>query len=335
MFRNQRFRLPVTAVALACVTFLLPAPAAAASQPATPADQVVVTIVAAFHAAGVDLTPESVSDAVAAMYVGPAQTSGQITSTTPSSTTTSLPPSSATYTTAAQPPSTDTTQAAPAANSTADTPTTTVPPWSAEAFPQPEWDPEYTQQAGPVDEISDIDTGLTPAEYAALVDASLVAPVYGPDPILASVDGKVCPVAGPVRFIDDWGFPRSGGRTHKGNDLFADRGTPLVAVADGRVLRTDPVDHYKPGTAHGDLGGITVWLVDNDGVAYYYAHMLRIEPGITAGVPVTAGQVIGYLSNTGNARTTPPHTHFEVHPNGGAAVDPYPLVSVLCADLRG
>ncbi|MCP9234870.1 M23 family metallopeptidase [Lewinella sp. JB7] len=109
-----------------------------------------------------------------------------------------------------------------------------------------------------------------------------------------------------------WGDSRSGGqRRHEGNDIFAPRGTPLIAVADGRVRSTKT----------GGLGGKTVWLRDGEGrgLTYYYAHL--DSQLVRAGQSVSRGDTIGLVGNTGNARTTPPHLHFGIYRNG--ARDPY------------
>jgi LysM repeat protein len=127
--------------------------------------------------------------------------------------------------------------------------------------------------------------------------------------------GITCPVQGPVHFMNDWGFPRSGGRFHQGNDLFAARGTPAVATVAGTVVQTV-----------GRLGGNQVKLLGDDGVSYYYRHLDRFG---TAG-HVAAGTVIGYVGSTGNAAGGPPHVHFEIHPGGGPAVNPYPTVAPAC-----
>lgn len=128
----------------------------------------------------------------------------------------------------------------------------------------------------------------------------------------------VFPVAGPHSYIDDWGFPRSGGRTHKGTDIFAAKGTPLVAATDGFIGKYSPKEK--------GLGGITETVYGYDGNHYYYAHLSKLAKGIKVGTKVKAGQVIGYVGNTGNARTTPPHLHFQLHPGGGDPIDPYPFL---------
>jgi LysM repeat protein len=127
--------------------------------------------------------------------------------------------------------------------------------------------------------------------------------------------GLRCPVQGAVQFMNDWGFPRSGGRFHEGNDLFAARGTPAVAVVAGTALQTN-----------GPLGGHQVKLLGDDGVSYYYTHLDRFG----AGGRVAAGTVIGYVGNSGNAAGGATHVHFEVHPGGGAAVNPYPRIAPVC-----
>jgi murein DD-endopeptidase MepM/ murein hydrolase activator NlpD len=74
------------------------------------------------------------------------------------------------------------------------------------------------------------------------------------------------------------------------------------------------------------LGGITVHLRGDDNNVYYYAHLASIKEGIRAGVRVTAGQVIGYAGNTGNASGGAVHLHFEIRPDGGSAINPYPIL---------
>jgi murein DD-endopeptidase MepM/ murein hydrolase activator NlpD len=129
-----------------------------------------------------------------------------------------------------------------------------------------------------------------------------------------------CPVQGPNSFSDTWGAARSGGRYHKGVDIMAARGTPVVAVYDGSI--------YRFSTS--SLGGYTIYYQDNSGNIYYYAHLDGYAAGAAAGVPMAAGEVIGYVGNTGNAAWTAPHLHWEFHPGGGDAVNPTPLATQLC-----
>jgi murein DD-endopeptidase MepM/ murein hydrolase activator NlpD len=137
-----------------------------------------------------------------------------------------------------------------------------------------------------------------------------------------AVTGLVCPVAGPVSFVNDWGFPRSGGRTHRGNDLFAIEGTPIVAVRPAVITRVSRVDR--------GLGGLTVSYIDDRGDRWYNAHLLSVAPGIDPGTYVEQGQVIGFVGRTGNARSTPPHNHIQWHPGNGDPVNPYPSLRPAC-----
>lgn len=130
-----------------------------------------------------------------------------------------------------------------------------------------------------------------------------------------------CPVDGQARFINDWGFPRSEGRSHEGTDVFAPHGTPIVAMADGTV---GEVSYADVG-----LGGRSVtYLVD--GHRIYNAHLDRVTDGLKVGDPVTAGQVIGTVGTTGNARGTPPHNHVGMYLPDGAPVNPYPILRRSC-----
>jgi len=125
--------------------------------------------------------------------------------------------------------------------------------------------------------------------------------------------GFVCPVPG-ATFFNDWGFPRSGGRAHAGTDLFAPRGTPVRAPASGHVE-----------IATGNLGGKQFRLTTPAGVLYFGSHLDAF--GATG--QVNAGDIVGYVGDTGNARGGRPHLHFEVHPSG-SAVNPFPLLYSSC-----
>ena len=111
--------------------------------------------------------------------------------------------------------------------------------------------------------------------------------------------------------------PRDGGRReHHGIDIFAPKETPVVAASGGIVTSV--------GT--NNLGGNVVWLYDpKRGHSQYYAHLSR--QAVTTGQVVQAGDVLGYVGNTGNARTTPPHLHFGIYARGDGPVDPLPFVN--------
>lgn len=132
--------------------------------------------------------------------------------------------------------------------------------------------------------------------------------------------GMACPVDGFSTFTDTWGAPRSGGRSHQGVDMLAARGTPTVAIEAGTIRRM----------GNGGLGGITIWLTGSTGDEYYYAHLDDWAPGLSVGQSVAAGELIGYVGSTGNASYAVPHLHFEFHPGGGSAINPYPLVKGIC-----
>jgi murein DD-endopeptidase MepM/ murein hydrolase activator NlpD len=133
--------------------------------------------------------------------------------------------------------------------------------------------------------------------------------------------GGVCPVRGRVRIGQGWGAPRGGGRRrHQGIDLLAPAGTPLVAVADGRITGTSNRER--------GLGGISLRLTDRKGTSYYYAHNQRNLARI--GQRVRAGQVIAQVGASGNARGGPPHLHFQLHPGGGRPVNPDAIVRRWC-----
>ena len=123
-----------------------------------------------------------------------------------------------------------------------------------------------------------------------------------------------------MSFVDTWGAARSGGRRHEGVDMISPRNSPLVAIESGKVKKM----------GNGGLGGVTVWIRGDDGDEYYYAHMEGWADGLRAGQRVEVGELIGYVGNSGNARYTITHLHFEYHPGGGSAVNPYPLVAELC-----
>ncbi|MGH8930862.1 MAG: murein hydrolase activator EnvC family protein [Egibacteraceae bacterium] len=129
-----------------------------------------------------------------------------------------------------------------------------------------------------------------------------------------------CPMGVPYHFRNTWGAPRSGGRSHKGVDMFAPYGGDVYAITDGRILR-----HSNSG-----LGGLAVYLLGDDGNLYYYAHLASILPSYGPGKKVAAGELIAYNGDTGNARGGAPHVHMEVRPGGGGNANPYPFAAAAC-----
>ena len=188
---------------------------------------------------------------------------------------------------------------------------------------------------------ADGDTGVRGTHVVASGDTiASIARRYGVDPLdLAAANGILpphlvystarlqldaanrlpddlerCPVPG-ATYVNDWGFPRSGGRAHEGNDLFAPRGTQVLAPAAGTVV-----------TSTGSIGGRQFRLTTADGTMILGSHM----EGFGATGRVAAGAVIGTVGSSGNAAGSRPHLHFEVHPDGGAAMNPYPLLRQVC-----
>jgi hypothetical protein len=151
-------------------------------------------------------------------------------------------------------------------------------------------------------------------------------------PQKGSVPALIFPVAGPTTYVDDFGQARAGG-THQGNDLMAAKKTPAVAVEPGRV---------KFWTTSASAGCM-LYLYGVSGTTYLYIHLnndltmsndnrgkcvpgVSYARGLKDGAKVQAGQMIGYVGDSGDANGIASHLHFEVHPGGGAAVSPYPYL---------
>jgi murein DD-endopeptidase MepM/ murein hydrolase activator NlpD len=136
--------------------------------------------------------------------------------------------------------------------------------------------------------------------------------------------GGHCPVLGAVAgrdFSNDWGYPRSGGRTHQGNDIFANEGVPVIAIQAGVVIRTS-ADRPRARRHHRDLP-------DRDGSEWYNAHLQtsrRASSPASRSLPASRS---GRSAGHGNARTTPPHLH-SVAGYNGSWVNPYPTIAPLC-----
>jgi hypothetical protein len=132
----------------------------------------------------------------------------------------------------------------------------------------------------------------------------------------------VFPVDGPASYSDSFGAARADTGWHHGADIFAPLGTPLVAVADGVLLKV----------GWNAIGGNRLWIRDRWGNYFYYAHLSGFAPGAVSGTPVFRGEVVGYVGNTGDAVGTPYHLHFEIHPASmldlgyDGVVNPFPYL---------
>jgi murein DD-endopeptidase MepM/ murein hydrolase activator NlpD len=135
---------------------------------------------------------------------------------------------------------------------------------------------------------------------------------------LPGVELDAAPVRGACRFANSWRATRGGGRLHAGVDLISPAGTPVVAVANGTLTRQ---------TTGGARSGNAWWLTTSTGTYFFYAHLASFGNGLSVGSYVQAGDVIGYVGSTGNAVS--PHLHFEIHPGGGGAVNPYSAIWMI------
>jgi murein DD-endopeptidase MepM/ murein hydrolase activator NlpD len=137
-----------------------------------------------------------------------------------------------------------------------------------------------------------------------------------------TADGYVFPVYGPSGFGDTFGAPRAATIWHHGQDIFAALGAPVLAIADGTLF----------SVGWNRVGGNRLWLRDRDGNEFYYAHLAAFSPLAVDGGRVQAGDVVGFVGNTGDAETTPYHLHFEIHPSSllflgyDGVVNPYPYL---------
>jgi murein DD-endopeptidase MepM/ murein hydrolase activator NlpD len=120
-----------------------------------------------------------------------------------------------------------------------------------------------------------------------------------------------------------FGQPRPPDRTHEGQDIMASLGQEIYAVDNG-VLTKQTVD----GAANATLSGNAWTLTMTDKTYYFYAHLSAFAAGLAPGSAVTRGQLIGYVGDTGDPGPGNYHLHFEVHPKGGAAVNPFPLLTI-------
>ncbi len=145
----------------------------------------------------------------------------------------------------------------------------------------------------------------TPFLYWQLKNEQLVRPLHFP------VQGISI-----QQTTDTWGAARSNNRQHQGIDIFAKRGTPVESATHGLVRKI----------GINNLGGRVVWVTGPNLSQHYYAHLDEYADDIQVGDWVEAGQVIGFVGNSGNAKTTPPHLHYGIYLKGQGAVNPYPYL---------
>ncbi len=218
-----------------------------------------------------------------------------------------------TTTTTTAPPDTTTTTVA---TTTSGATTTTV---TAETTTTTSTVPNTTTTTTTAAPAATTTTSTAPDTTTTTVPSATTTTTQPPAAPAVATGGKVCPVAGAVAFSNTWGASRSGGRSHKGVDMMAVTGTPLVAIEGGGIYLLGR--HAR--------GGIQIYLLGASGDMHYYAHLDRYADGLTAGQRVSAGQTIGYVGSTGNA--TAPHLHFQWRPSGyGDWQNPFPLVNKLC-----
>lgn len=117
------------------------------------------------------------------------------------------------------------------------------------------------------------------------------------------------------QIADTFGAPRGRDREHHGVDIFARRGTPVIAATQGIVA----------SVRDSGLGGRQVWVLGPAGQRHYYAHLQDWAPGLAQGRIVQAGDVLGFVGDSGNARGTPPHLHYGIYASDGP-FDPLPLM---------
>jgi murein DD-endopeptidase MepM/ murein hydrolase activator NlpD len=175
-----------------------------------------------------------------------------------------------------------------------------------------------TTTVGETTETTEVESD-TPTETTVPPEGPTETTVPEEEPPPPTPGGGTCPVAGAVSFSDSWGDSRSGGRSHQGVDMIAARNTPIVAIYSGTIDRL----------TNGNLSGLAIWLRANNGDLFFYAH-LESFADVSDGQSVSEGEVIGYNGSSGNAPAFLPHLHFEWHPGGGGAVNPYSLVRDLC-----
>jgi murein DD-endopeptidase MepM/ murein hydrolase activator NlpD len=219
------------------------------------------------------------------------------------------------------PPTAPPVQTAAAAPAPPPAPAPTAPPAAA---PPTTAAPDTSSQVIPDDYVAEYRPRSGPRSTSALLDALRRLEDLGLTAEEAHVLGMgQFPVRGPADYTDDWHDPRFGPpfHLHQGTDIFAERGTPVVAPDAGTITFTD-----------GGLGGRGAFVTTDDGTYYYFAHLNAYDDSVYGGAQVKRGQVIATVGNTGNAENGAPHLHFEIHPGGGGATNPKPILDQWQAD---
>ena len=240
-----------------------------------------------------------------------------------------------TTTTTAPPPTVPGPQPAPTPSQPAPQPTEPPPPGEA---------PPPGGEAPPPDggdsTASQPSSGGIPPAAQAIIDSIQRSPANSSRALLEAVRQDLVPlglteqeairvgfgrfpIAGASNFVHDWYFPRwgPGFRFHMGTDVFADHGTPVRSPVDGTVT-----------SGNGALGGLFVKVFQPDGTYFYMAHLSGLPEGFQEGMAVQTGDIVGFVGNSGNARTTPPHVHLGIYSPGGEATDPKPILDQMLAD---
>ena len=197
-------------------------------------------------------------------------------------------------------------------------------PWRVVSTPLPASSGAHASVTPAGDAVAD--AAGSPREPAVALSAVATAPLDAAD--VAHLSSMLFPVPGvdSTRLDDSFDDPRDGGaRRHNAIDIMAPRGTPVLSVQDGRILRL----------SRNPKGGITVYATDLDEkFVYYYAHLDHYHAGVYDGKPLLRGDTLGYVGTTGNAPANTPHLHFQVMRMPadkryweGDPVNPYPLLT--------
>ncbi len=186
--------------------------------------------------------------------------------------------------------------------------------------------PAPGEPANPAPPASGPASATTPVAPAPTTTPPLPVAAVPPPASWSGSSSLLIPVQGKTAadLVDTFTDARSEDRLHDAIDIMADAGTPVLAVADGKVEKL----------FNSERGGLTVYQFEPTGkIAYYYAHLERYADGLAEQQPLRRGQVIGYVGSTGNASPDGPHLHFAVFLLGperkwseGTAINPYPLL---------